>query len=640
MQLITNSVAPTQVTDNGDHYLIRDVPFVTNMELSGGYVPERSIKETATAWQGVPATLNHPRNNAGKPVPARAKPETHIGEIVDSWYDGEYVRANLRLDKDRLQQAGATAIEDALETGEQIHVSSQYVPNELPAGEYDGQQRDNVEAIAKPDSVAILPNKRGKCDIQDGCGINPQLVANATVSMPMTPTPNAQHFEQGDLVEWPFGDGTGQGRVVEVFTEPGEVTRTIKGTEVTREVTEDEPAYLVTVWRGDDFAGQALKSGSELSEWTNPPEDAMQSNQRTNQSVDYALTDVTPDDVDSYTDDEWDGSAAVAAMPNPSEDDDAPEILDQTHLLIPGNEDARDDKANWKLPFRTGPDAPVNTRALVAARAAISGARGGIEGVSQADLDGAESRAVDFLVAAPDDLFGSMDDDEDDMSGASGHVESNSMFDLLANVAGRLFGRAGADIGTSTDAQGSETTGAESPADPQTINDTVNREQLITEITQNSKLTKAALAERCNDGLKAIHDDVMAATDDAGGADSPTPNDSNSDTNTNSDMTDDAITFNSEEEFEQYVEDIVANRVEQREAQREKQRLAEEIVANSADYEDTETVLADYPTEAALEAKRDSLRSGGAMPGSGVSANFEGPDDGLDIDVSSGVLTE
>ncbi len=66
-------------------------------------------------------------------------------------------------------------------------------------------------------------------------------------------------FDVGDEVEWSWGNGTGTGKITEEFTE--KVTRTIKGNEVTRNATEDEPAYLVEQDDGDEV----LKSGSELS---------------------------------------------------------------------------------------------------------------------------------------------------------------------------------------------------------------------------------------------------------------------------------------------------------------------------------------------------------------------------------------
>ncbi|MCC2654184.1 MAG: hypothetical protein K0Q60_4350 [Microvirga sp.] len=59
-------------------------------------------------------------------------------------------------------------------------------------------------------------------------------------------------------VEWEWGSGTGQGKIREVFTE--RVSRTIKGNEVTRNATEDDPAYLIE----QDDRDRVLKSHSEL----------------------------------------------------------------------------------------------------------------------------------------------------------------------------------------------------------------------------------------------------------------------------------------------------------------------------------------------------------------------------------------
>ncbi len=64
----------------------------------------------------------------------------------------------------------------------------------------------------------------------------------------------------GDKVEWNWGSGTGTGKVTERFT--SKVTRTLKGSEVTRDASEDEPAYLIEQDDGDEV----LKSASELSQ--------------------------------------------------------------------------------------------------------------------------------------------------------------------------------------------------------------------------------------------------------------------------------------------------------------------------------------------------------------------------------------
>ncbi len=66
-------------------------------------------------------------------------------------------------------------------------------------------------------------------------------------------------YRIGESVRWSWGAHTATGKITERFTE--RVTRTIKGTEVTRNATDDEPAYLIEQDDGD----RVLKSHSELN---------------------------------------------------------------------------------------------------------------------------------------------------------------------------------------------------------------------------------------------------------------------------------------------------------------------------------------------------------------------------------------
>lgn len=65
-------------------------------------------------------------------------------------------------------------------------------------------------------------------------------------------------YEQGTRVKWNWGSGTATGTVNSSFTD--KVTRTIDGTEVTRDADQENPAYLIEQDDGD----RVLKSHSEL----------------------------------------------------------------------------------------------------------------------------------------------------------------------------------------------------------------------------------------------------------------------------------------------------------------------------------------------------------------------------------------
>ncbi|MAQ46184.1 MAG: hypothetical protein CL812_10075 [Confluentimicrobium sp.] len=65
-------------------------------------------------------------------------------------------------------------------------------------------------------------------------------------------------YPHGTRVEWNWANGTGTGKVQRKFTE--RVTRTISGSEITRNADQDNPAYLIEQEDGDEV----LKSASEL----------------------------------------------------------------------------------------------------------------------------------------------------------------------------------------------------------------------------------------------------------------------------------------------------------------------------------------------------------------------------------------
>jgi N-methylhydantoinase B/oxoprolinase/acetone carboxylase alpha subunit len=65
-------------------------------------------------------------------------------------------------------------------------------------------------------------------------------------------------IKAGDMVKWKWGGGEGRGKVVKRYTR--KITLTLKGSEVTREASEDAPALRIEQADGD----VVLKSASEV----------------------------------------------------------------------------------------------------------------------------------------------------------------------------------------------------------------------------------------------------------------------------------------------------------------------------------------------------------------------------------------
>ena len=72
---------------------------------------------------------------------------------------------------------------------------------------------------------------------------------------------NSNKFQTSQYVKWKWGDGYGKGQIKDRFEE--DVTRKLQGSEVTKQGTEYNPAYLVEQEDGDEV----LKLGSELYDW-------------------------------------------------------------------------------------------------------------------------------------------------------------------------------------------------------------------------------------------------------------------------------------------------------------------------------------------------------------------------------------
>ena len=65
-------------------------------------------------------------------------------------------------------------------------------------------------------------------------------------------------FRNGTNVEWDWGKGTATGKIVETYHQ--KVTLTLKGSEITRNASDEEPAYRIAQDDGDEV----LKSATEI----------------------------------------------------------------------------------------------------------------------------------------------------------------------------------------------------------------------------------------------------------------------------------------------------------------------------------------------------------------------------------------
>ncbi|WP_218311400.1 DUF2945 domain-containing protein [Alteromonas antoniana] len=68
-----------------------------------------------------------------------------------------------------------------------------------------------------------------------------------------------KHYAINTEVEWNWGNGTATGKIRKKYTE--HVEKTLQGSEVNRDASDDDPAYLIE----QDDGSEVLKSHSEIN---------------------------------------------------------------------------------------------------------------------------------------------------------------------------------------------------------------------------------------------------------------------------------------------------------------------------------------------------------------------------------------
>lgn len=186
MELLLNELDTVRREElRGREYLVAPVTPMKSMRLDKGYVPKQEMVKSRAAWNGTPVTLNHPADTDGNLVSANSPgiaERTQLGVLynVDVTDDGEMLEGEVWIDEMKANHIGddAEAVIDRLDNGDSVSVSTSYFGDPLDAGEYDGEHREQVMGNLRPDHLALLPNKSGRCSIDDGC-VAGDLAANS-----------------------------------------------------------------------------------------------------------------------------------------------------------------------------------------------------------------------------------------------------------------------------------------------------------------------------------------------------------------------------------------------------------------------------------------------------------------------------
>jgi hypothetical protein len=178
-RIVLNRSLVREERRDGKNYLIAPVSMLVPGVLRGSdgslLYPSGEIARTVDSWKGVPIVVNHPTDRFGNAVSAQApgvldrfgvgfvsRTNFKNGKLVgEGWFDIEKTR---RIDY---------RIENAIRTGKPMELSTGLFTKKRPsAGTFNGRDYTHIATNYRPDHLAILPDKRGACSLDDGCGLN------------------------------------------------------------------------------------------------------------------------------------------------------------------------------------------------------------------------------------------------------------------------------------------------------------------------------------------------------------------------------------------------------------------------------------------------------------------------------------
>ena len=665
MHITINGSGDTEIVEefrNGDRWLVaKDVPIVQPQVLAKGYVPEQSVKASldqenthgGQGWDGVPATLNHPRNlpefswhdprrPTGEPVLAAnddVQETLGLGELEDPSWDGQFIRVDVAVNADRAEEMGgeATDVVEALENDEPLDVSTQYIGAPLPPGEYDGRHRDRAEAIVAPDGLALLPNAPGQCSVEDGCGVNPVSAPIATANG-VSITVNSGHAPPITDAEEPTVNTTddpvwsGLGGTLRRIAEDVNAMRDrglVNDGGLLDQLAVDVKA-AIGMWRshdetmgGDgelpgplsrDEEGALLSANAEELSRRALVQAALTSNQFPGEfpfvkkSECIAEMEGEVDDPGAFCN-AWHQGSALAAnsgaeAANADQDQSANE---------PAESGVDHDTSNDAMKITVNQDARLDAWAELVSQ--VSGADIPLD---MLDLFNVHMIAADAIRGASiDDVASLVSDDE--LAEGIDEAELRDRIDTLREEV-------------------TDTT--------LTIN--MDRDDLIDEITANSNIKRESLEGMGDTCLQTTYEHIAA--NDGGSDDDPEAGDDVDDDVDGDDVDDDVdadgdTIVTTREELESIIDERVEDRVTANEQQRTKEKRVERIVANSAEYgRDDEEELMETP-DSVLDRIEQGLTSTfqmAATTGATPTANAgEGSDEVPDdVDLGTGVMGE
>lgn len=156
-----------------DHLVVPVIMAVEGVHAGSAgpmFYPSEEIKATAEQWNGVPVTVQHPRDKDDNLTVASNAPEFIIGHISQSVWDDK-LRAEAWIDVEKANNISADIMTIIRGDGQMQVSTGLFSSDEIVKGDWKGESYNAIVKDIVPDHLALLPGEQGACSWVDGCGL-------------------------------------------------------------------------------------------------------------------------------------------------------------------------------------------------------------------------------------------------------------------------------------------------------------------------------------------------------------------------------------------------------------------------------------------------------------------------------------
>lgn len=175
---------------DGRKYLVVPVVMMVEGVHSGSVGPvlhrADQLAQYLDTWNNRPITLEHPKVD-GEYVSANSPgilTQYEVGRTFNTHFEDNKLKAEAWIDEQKIIARSPTAL-SAIRKGQPLEVSvGVFSETAAIEGEWHGETYESVAEHYRPDHLALLPEGKGACSWEDGCGIRVNMEGGTMDDLP------------------------------------------------------------------------------------------------------------------------------------------------------------------------------------------------------------------------------------------------------------------------------------------------------------------------------------------------------------------------------------------------------------------------------------------------------------------------